>query len=93
MKRSLKLSIAFLMAAALSNTTALTANAQEMTLSGELLEYCADNGLGESSCACFIDGLIEEGVLDTSGELTADDMEVLVDEYVDLAQACVDANE
>jgi len=80
------------LAVAASLLTSGAALAQEITLDDYMLEPCASFELNGPACACFIDGLVEEGAIDPSGEMDDETFEALYYEYEDLAIACYEAN-
>lgn len=93
MSHVIKFSLALATTLSLGGATALMASAQdsvqEVTLSEEVLNTCADYGLNGAGCACFFAELAESGVLQDGDDL---DVESLLYSYPEDVEACAAAN-
>jgi hypothetical protein len=93
MSHVVRFSLALATTLGLSGATALMAMAQdvveEITLTADILDTCADYGLNDPACACFFAALLEDGELEDGDYIDAAEW---LDAYPDYADACVEVN-
>jgi hypothetical protein len=89
MSHIVKFSLALATTLGLGGATALMVGAQEVTLSEDVLNTCADYGLNGPACACFFATLAEYGVLQDGDDINVDE---LLYSYPEDADACAEAN-